>query len=45
VIGKRRVYNDDFLVLKIRLDQYSYENTLSLLKDFKDGKGEKNDLL
>src|SRR5215216_1093200 len=34
-IGK--IYEDDFLVLNIRLKQYGYENALSLLKDFKDG--------
>jgi hypothetical protein len=34
-IGK--IYEDDFLVLNIRLKQYGYGNALSLLKDFKDG--------
>jgi hypothetical protein len=34
-IGK--MYEDDFLVLNIRLKQCGYENELSLLKDFKDG--------
>jgi uncharacterized membrane protein YjjP (DUF1212 family) len=34
-IGK--MYEDDFLVLNVRLKQYGYENALSLLKDFKDG--------
>ena len=34
-IGK--MYEDDFLVLNIRLKQYGYGNALSLLKDFKDG--------
>jgi uncharacterized membrane protein YjjP (DUF1212 family) len=34
-IGK--MYEDDFLVLNIRLKQYGYENALSLLKDFKEG--------
>jgi hypothetical protein len=32
-IGK--MYEDDFLILNIRLKQYGYENALSLLKDFK----------
>jgi uncharacterized membrane protein YjjP (DUF1212 family) len=34
-IGK--MYEDDFLVLNIRLKQYGYEKALSLLKNFKDG--------
>jgi|RhiMethySRZTD1v2_1073278.scaffolds.fasta_scaffold4790557_1 hypothetical protein len=32
-IGK--MYEDDFLVLNIRLKQFGYENAISLLKDFK----------
>jgi hypothetical protein len=32
-----KMYEDDFLILNIRLKQYAYENALSLLKDFKDG--------
>ena len=34
-IGK--IYEDEFLVLNIRLKRYGYENALSLLRDFKDG--------
>ena len=34
-IGK--IYEDDFLVLNIRLKQYGYGDALSLLRDFKDG--------
>jgi hypothetical protein len=32
-----KMYEDEFMVLNVRLKQYGYESTIALLRDFKDG--------
>jgi hypothetical protein len=32
-----KMYEDEFMVLNVRLKRYGYESTIALLRDFKDG--------
>src|SRR5215213_3383150 len=32
-----KMYEDELMVLNVRLKQYGYESTIALLRDFKDG--------